>query len=163
MYKPKSDEIPRVIGDTAWEYVVKHRGIKRFFKRPQIRYIHGFTYWHKGQYPVAVPKGDLSDTHTIPWPFVLASLGFFFDYAMKGMTWPSGVHDEACEKGLYNPDMRAEIYRESIWLAFHELEEKIDREERGWWRRKSWIALAYLRNYLLVGGVKAASKLRLAC
>lgn len=163
LWTPKPNEMPYIDGSTEWEYVKKHRGIMKLFKRPRIRYLHGFTYWHRGKYPIVVPKGDVSDTHSIPWPFVFASLGIFFDFVMKYITWPSGVHDEACEKMLWTRQMRADIYHESVWLAGLKLKEHIEETENGWFREKFLVSAASVRNLLLVAGVKSASAVGAAC
>lgn len=155
-YKPNGH--PVVVGNRKWEYVDRPRGIKRWFKRPKIRYIHGFTYYYQGSQPVVIEKGMKSDTFTMPWVLVVASLGFF-DFVMERLVWVSGVHDKACDAALYDKATRADIFRECVWFAFDELSEDIDEKQTGMLKKAFSKASSKLRNVLLVGGVKIGSLL----
>jgi hypothetical protein len=163
LWTPKEGEMPYIFGQTDWEYVKRPKGIRNLFRRPKIRYTYGFIYYHRGKYEIHVPRGSISDAHSIPWVFVVANLGLIFHYVMQHITWPSGVHDEACKRQLYTREMRADIYHESIWLAGLDLQLKIEDSDDPWWKRQSLMVLARVRNFLLVAVVKGASRFGGVC
>lgn len=154
-YKPSG--APFVVGDRSWSYVEKPKGIRWFFKRPLIRFNEtGFTYFHQGEEPCTVPGGDLSDTHSVPWPAVIGTLGFI-RYAPEGFVWCAGLHDEACETQWRSRKERADLYRESIWFAYDEIKTSI--EYSSYSAAKKFALRQYYRtqNILMIGGVKVAS------
>lgn len=155
-FEPKPNSTPYIEGRRDWEYIYKPTGLKRLYKRPMIRYIHGFTYFYRGSFPIEIAKGDKSDTFTFPWQLTIASFGFL-DYIVEEIIWVSGVHDEACQQRLFTSKARADIFRECIWLAFSELKAHIKQSDWPMPERVLRKVLAKVRNYLLVSFVKLGS------
>jgi hypothetical protein len=107
-------------------------------------------------YPIKVRAGEESDKFTFPAVLMIASLGFH-DYVVQQITWVSGVHDVACKHKAYTPEIRVDIFRECIWLAFRELNQKLAKSSDSILMRSTRKSLAWLRGHILVKGVSVGS------
>lgn len=152
-YQP--DGVPFFVGDRSWEYVEKPKGLKWFFKRPLVRLNpEGFTYFYQGKLPLMVPGSDESDTHSVPWPAVIITLGLV-RYAPKGFVWVAFLHDQACEEKWQDRETRADLYRESLWFAYDEIKSQLESSSAP--NQFALRQIYRLQNILMVGGVKVGS------
>lgn len=149
--------IPYVSGNRSWSYIKKPKGFRWFFKRPLVKLNpDGFSYFYQGRHELRIPGGDESDTHTIPWPFVIGTFGLI-RYAPEGLVWVAFAHDRACKQKWNSKEMRADLYRESIWFAYDGLKAELKHSNKHWLKKSLLKQYYRTQNVLLIGGVKLGS------